>query len=129
MASGVKAHCTVQSSSGLTDSEIEKMVKDAERNAEKDRVFRERAEIKNEGQQVLDIAQKALSQLSEGDGLTAEKKQETQKAIDAFQTALNGENVEDMKTSLQTLKAAQNHVSTLLYKKQASKGNANNNKQ
>lgn len=129
-ASGNKAHCTVQSSSGLTDSEIERMVKEAEMFAEQDRQFRELAEMKNEGQSVLHHCEDALGKLTEADGLTKEKREEAQKAIQTYRDAVkNNVDFDTLKTALETLKQNQSHVSTLLYKKQSSANKSDDSNQ
>ncbi|EIT85228.1 molecular chaperone DnaK [Fictibacillus macauensis ZFHKF-1] len=108
---------TIKSSSGLSDEEIEKMVKDAEENAEADKKKREEIDLRNEGDQLIFATDKTLKDL---EGKVDEA--ETKKANDAkeeLKKALEGEDLEAIKTAKDALNEIVQQLSVKLYEQAA----------
>jgi molecular chaperone DnaK len=96
---GKEQKIKIESSSGLSDTDIEKMVKDAEVNAEADKKAKEKVEIKNQGEQIVFQTEKALKEA--GENLPADAKkpvedalEELKKAIESDDTAKIQENID-----------------------------------
>jgi len=114
---GKEQQIRIQASGGLSDDDIEKMVKDAEANAEDDKKRRELVEIRNQAE---GAAHSADSQLKEhGDKISAEDKTTIEDAVKAVRTALEGEDVDAIKTALDALQQASMKLGEAIYKDQA----------
>ena len=87
---------TITSSSNLTDAEIDKMVKEAEANKEADAKKKEEAEVKNDTEQVIFSTEKALKDL--GDKVKEDEKKEIEGLIENAKKALEGNNIDEIKT-------------------------------
>jgi molecular chaperone DnaK len=85
----------IQASGGLSDSDIERMVKDAEANAEADKKRRELVEVKNQGESLIHATEKSVKEY--GDKVSADDKGAIETAINALRTALEGDDVEVIK--------------------------------
>jgi len=85
----------IQASGGLSDSDIERMVKDAEANAEADKKRRELVEVKNQGESLIHATEKSVREY--GDKVSADDKGAIETAITALRTALDGDDVEVIK--------------------------------
>lgn len=92
---------TIQSDSGLTDEEIERMVKDAEANAEADAKRKEEAEIRNQADQLVFQVDKTVTDL--GEQITEEEKSSVEEARDELKKALEGEDTEAIKAGKEKL--------------------------
>lgn len=99
--SGKEQKITIQASSGLSKEEIEKMVRDAEANAETDRKFEELVKIRNEADQLTHSTEKQLKEV--GDKLAAEDKTAVEAALQALETAKKGEDKADIEAKSQAL--------------------------
>ncbi len=86
-ATGKENKITIKANSGLSESEIERMVKDAEANAAEDRKLRERVDARNQGEALLHSTKKSLAEY--GDKLDAGEKSNIEEAIKALETVLN----------------------------------------
>ncbi|KQP96006.1 molecular chaperone DnaK [Methylobacterium sp. Leaf117] len=86
----------IQASGGLSDADIERMVKDAEANAEADKKRRELVEVKNQGESLVHATEKSVKEY--GDKVSSDDKGAIETAITALRTALEGEDVEVIKT-------------------------------
>ncbi len=114
---GKEQQIRIQASGGLSDDDIEKMVKDAEANAEDDKKRRELVEIRNQAE---GAAHSAESQLKEhGDKISAEDKTAIEDAIKAVKTALESEDIDAIKTALDSLQQASMKLGEAIYKDQA----------
>jgi molecular chaperone DnaK len=103
-STGKAASITIQNTTTLADDEVDKMVKDAERHAEEDRVRREGAEARNQLDSLRLQAQKAVD---EAEGASDEQKQPLQAAMDEAKAALDGNAPKDeLESKGQTLAAA-----------------------
>ncbi|MDR6432748.1 molecular chaperone DnaK [Brucella pseudogrignonensis] len=110
---GKEHQIRIQASGGLSDADIEKMVKDAEANAEADKQRRDAVEAKNQGESLLHSSEKSLKEY--GDKVSAEDKQAIEGAIAALRTALEGEDAEDIKAKTQTLAEASMKLGQAMY--------------
>ncbi|AHZ82237.1 molecular chaperone DnaK [Brucella canis] len=98
---GKEHQIRIQASGGLTDADIEKMVKDAEANAEADKKRRESVEAKNQAESLVHSTEKSLAEY--GDKVSADDKKAIEDAIAALKTSLEGEDAEDIKAKTQAL--------------------------
>src|SRR5690625_3395738 len=106
---------TIQSSSGLSDEEIDKMVKEAEENAEEDKKRREEIELRNEADQLIFTTDKTIKDL--GDKVSDEEKQKAEDAKEELKKALEGQDIEDIRTKKETLEQEVQNLSVKLYEK------------
>jgi molecular chaperone DnaK len=99
--SGKEQKITIKASSGLSDDEIQKMVRDAEANAESDRKFEELVQTRNQGDQIAHSTRKQLEEA--GDKLSADDKAPIEAALAALETALKGEDKAEIDAKMQAL--------------------------
>ncbi len=110
---GKEHQIRIQASGGLSDADIEKMVKDAEANAEADKKRRDAVEAKNQGESLLHSSEKSLKEY--GDKVSAEDKQAIEGAIAALKTSLEGDDAEDIKAKTQVLAEASMKLGQAMY--------------
>jgi molecular chaperone DnaK len=120
LGTGKEQSVRIESSSGLSDSEIDRMVKEAEANAETDKREREKVDARNEGDSLMYQTEKTLKEL-EGK-ISGGEKQKVEDALGALKQALQGDNVEDIKAKTQALQQASYKIAEELYKQQAPQG-------
>ena len=127
LGTGKSQNITIQSGSGLSDAEIEKMIKEAELNAEADKKRKEEADVRNESEQIIFAAKKAVEDL--GDEVTADEKAEIEAKSKELEEALKGSDIEDIKAKKEALTKASQNVAVKAYQKaqQAQQGSTNNN--
>jgi len=114
---GKEQQIRIQASGGLSDDDIEKMVKDAEANAEEDKKRCALVEARNQAE---GAAHSAESQLSEhGDKIDAADKSAIEDAVKALRTAAEGEDVAAITAALETLQKASMKLGEAIYKDQA----------
>ena len=99
--SGKEQKITIKASSGLNEEEIEKMVRDAEANAESDRKFEELVQTRNQGDQIAHSTRKQLEEA--GDKLSADDKAPIEAALAELETALKGEDKAEIEAKMQAL--------------------------
>ncbi|MFT8419032.1 MAG: molecular chaperone DnaK [Acetobacter sp.] len=104
----------IQASGGLSDNDIEKMVKDAEANAAADKAKREQVEARNSAESLVHQVEKSLADV--GDKVPAADKTEAEGAIAAVKTALEGTDVEALKSATERLTQAAMKVGEAAYK-------------
>jgi len=104
---------TIQSSSGLSDEEIDKMVKEAEDNAEEDKKRREEIDLRNEADQLIFTTEKTIKDL--GDKVSDAEKEEAEKAKENLQKALEGESTEEITSAKEELEEKVQQLSVKLY--------------
>ena len=92
---------TIQSDSGLTEEDIERMVKDAEANAEADAKRKEAADVRNEADQMVFQVDKTIKDL--GENINDEEKKSVEDARDELKTTLEGEDTEAIKAAKEKL--------------------------
>ncbi|MGL9773787.1 MAG: molecular chaperone DnaK [Sodalis sp. (in: enterobacteria)] len=99
--SGREQKITIKASSGLNEEEIQKMVQEAEANAESDRKFEELVQTRNQADHLLHSTRKQLEDA--GDKLPADDKTAIEDALKNLDTALKGEDKADIEAKMQTL--------------------------
>ena len=117
LGTGKEQSVRIESSSGLSDSEIDRMVKEAEANAEADKREREKVEVRNEADSLVYATEKSMKEL--GDKVAGADKQKIDDAIAALKRALEGDNVEEIKAKTEELKQASYKIAEEVYKQQA----------
>ncbi len=113
---------TITSSSGLSEEEIEKMVKDAEENAEADKKRREAVDLRNEADQLVFTTEKTLKDL-EGNVDEAEATKANE-AKDKVKKALEGDDLEAIRSAKDELQQVVQELSTKLYEQAAQQAQA-----
>ncbi|GEP09114.1 molecular chaperone DnaK [Methylobacterium gnaphalii] len=103
----------IQASGGLSDADIEKMVKDAEANAAEDKKRRELVEVKNQGESLIHTTEKSVAE--HGDKVGASEKGAIESAIAALRTALEGSDVEAIKAKTNDLMQASMKLGEAMY--------------
>ncbi|MDK2822667.1 MAG: molecular chaperone DnaK [Clostridia bacterium] len=101
LGTGKEQNITIQSSSGLSEEEIERMVKEAEANAEADKKRREEVETRNQADSLVYQTEKTLKEL--GDKVDTNEKEQVEKAKDELKKALETNNIDDIKTKSEKL--------------------------
>ena len=122
LGTGKEQHIQITSSSGLSEDEINKMVKDAEANAAADKARRESVDAKNEADSLIYATEKSVKDL--GDKVDGAEKQKIDDAIAALRQALQSDNVEDIKAKTEALKQASYKIAEELYKQQGAQAGA-----
>ena len=111
-----KQNITIQSSGGLTDAEIEKMMKDAEANASADKAKKELAEAKNHADSLVFSTEKALEE--NGDKVDEATKNTIKADIDELKKVMEGEDTEAIKTATEKLTNSSMKLGEAIYKAQ-----------
>src|SRR5699024_801531 len=114
---------TIQSSSGLSDEEIDQMVKDAEENADSDKKRREEIDLRNEADQLIFTTDKTIKDLE--DKVSEDEKAKAEAAKEALKTALEGEDIEEIKAKKEALEEQVQQLSVKLYEQMAQEQQAN----
>ena len=104
----------IEASGGLSEADIEKMVKDAEAHAEEDRKRREEAETRNHGEALANSTEKMLAE--NADKVPADVKSEVETALEALKTALTGGDTADIKAKTDALTQVSMKLGGALYK-------------
>ena len=100
-ATGKEQSIVIRASSGLSDDEIERMVKDAEAHADEDRRFRELVDTRNQADGLIHATKKSLGEL--GDDVEEQEKGEIEAAIKALETAVAGDDKAEIEAKMQVL--------------------------
>ena len=108
---------TIKSSSGLTDEEIERMVKDAEANAEADKARKEEVDLRNDVDALLFSVDKTLKELE--DKVDEEEVKKAETARDELKAAVEANNIEEMKTKRDALNEIVQNLTVKLYEQAA----------
>ncbi|MCM3367169.1 molecular chaperone DnaK [Bacillus safensis] len=122
MGTGKEQNITIKSSSGLSDDEIEKMVKEAEENAEADAKKKEEIEVRNEADQLVFTTEKTLKDL-EGK-IDEEQVEKANDAKDALKAAIEKGEFEDIKAKKDELQTIVQELTTKLYEEAAKQAQA-----
>jgi molecular chaperone DnaK len=112
----------IQASGGLSDAEIEKMVKDAEAHAAEDKQRKELVEAKNHAEALIHSTQKSVLEL--GEKADSSIKEGIDAAIAELKTALEGENTEEIEQKTQSLTQAAMKLGEAIYKAQQAEAEA-----
>ncbi|WP_298683047.1 molecular chaperone DnaK [uncultured Methanomethylovorans sp.] len=115
LGTGKEQSISIQKPGGLSDDEINKMVKDAELHAEEDRKRKEEVEVKNTAESLVNAAEKTLKEA--GDSVTADQKSKVESAISDLKDALQKDDIETIKSRTEALQTAIYDVSAAMYQK------------
>ena len=110
----------IQASGGLSEADINKMVKDAEAHAAEDKKRREMVDAKNSGESLAHDAEKALKEY--GDKVAQSDRSAIESSVASLRTALQGEDVEAIKARTNDLMQAQMKLGEAMYKAQQASG-------
>jgi molecular chaperone DnaK len=110
----------IKASSGLTDEEIKRMVRDAEAHAEEDKKFRELAETRNRADALLHATEKALKDL--GDKVSPEDRAKTESALSDLRAVLKGDDKDVIETKARAVAEASAAIAQQAYASQQSAG-------
>ncbi|WP_028975151.1 molecular chaperone DnaK [Spirochaeta cellobiosiphila] len=122
LGTGKEQKIRIETSSGLSEDEIDKMVKDAEVHAAEDKKVKERAEARNVADNLVYSTEKSLKDF--GDKVSAEEKSNIESAIAELKKALEADNVEEIKAKTEALQQASYKLAEEMYKQQAPQGEA-----
>jgi molecular chaperone DnaK len=120
LGTGKEQKIRIESSSGLSDSDIDRMVKEAELHAEEDKKEREKAEVRNEADTMIYSTEKNIKDL--GDKVNTADKAKTEEAIAELKKALEGGDIQAIKDKTEALKQTSYKIAEEIYKQQAAQG-------
>ena len=121
-ATGKQQSIVIKANSGLSDEEIERMVRDAEANAEEDRKFEELAAARNQGDGLVHATRKMITEA--GDKATADEKAAIEKAIGDLEVALKGDDKAEIEAKINALSEATTPLAQKMYAEQPQPGAA-----
>ncbi|MFV9685014.1 molecular chaperone DnaK [Pseudomonas sp. NY15367] len=121
-ATGKQQSIVIKANSGLSEEEIEQMVRDAEANAEEDRKFEELATARNQGDQLVHATRKMLTEA--GDKATADEKAAIEKAIGELEVAVKGDDKAAIEAKMNALSEATTPLAQKMYAEQPQGGAA-----
>jgi len=113
---GKEQKIQIQASGGLSDEEIEKMVKDAEANKEADKKKRESVDVRNQADTLIHSTEKNLKE--HGSKVSDEEKKAIEDGVNTLKESLKGEDIEDIKKKTETLVQASMKLGEAIYKSQ-----------
>jgi molecular chaperone DnaK len=119
-ATGKEQQIRIQASGGLSEADIQRMVKEAEANAEADKKRRETIEARNHAESLVHQVEKNLKE--HGDKIGAQEKGEAEAAISAARSALEGSDTEALKQASERLSQAAMKIGEAMYKAEAGQG-------
>ena len=120
---GKEQHITITSSSNMSQADIDKAIKDAERFAEEDKKAKEAVETKNRADSMIFQSEKTLDEL--GDKVSEEDKADVKAAIEKLKSTVAGGNTEDIKADTEALEKAFYKLSEKLYAQANPQGDPN----
>ena len=123
LGTGNEQNITITASSNLSDEEIDKAVKEAEKFAAEDKAKKEEAEVRNQADTMVYQCEKAMSEL--GDKIDAADKSDIEAKIQATKDAIASNNTETMKSATEALTAKFNEVAQKVYAQAAPQGDPN----
>jgi molecular chaperone DnaK len=123
LGTGQEQRITITASSGLSDSEVEQMVSDAESHAEEDRRRREEADVRNDADNLVYSVERSLKDIN--GKVDADERARIEEAIENAKEALAGDDTEEIKRRQEVLLSASHTLSESLYRNaQQQKGEA-----
>jgi molecular chaperone DnaK len=120
LGTGKEQKIRIESSSGLSDDEIKRMVKEAEAHAQEDKQEREKAETRNEADNLIYTTEKSLRDY--GEKITADDRSKIEAAIADLRKVMESDQVGEIKAKIETLKQAAFKLAEEVYKSTASQG-------
>ncbi|MDV7210544.1 molecular chaperone DnaK [Azotobacter beijerinckii] len=121
-ATGKHQSIVIKANSGLSEEEIQQMVRDAEANAEEDRKFEELVSVRNQGDQLVHATRKMISEA--GDKVGADEKVAIEKAVADLEAALKGDDKARIESQMNALSQATAPLAQKMYAEQAESGEA-----
>ncbi len=121
-ATGKQQSIVIKASSGLSEDEIQRMVKDAEEHRESDKKFHELVDVRNQADSLIHATTKSMKEL--GDKLEAGEKERIEKAIEALKEAMKSDNKEDIVSKTNALSEASAKMAERLYAAKGAEGTA-----
>ena len=115
LGTGKSQTITISGGNGLSDEEIDRMVKEAEENAAADKARKEEVDLRNECDQIIFACHKSIEDL--GSEVTAEEKEAVEKAEAELKTALEGSDIEAIKAKKAELEKAAQGIAVKAYEK------------
>jgi len=122
---GKENKITIKANSGLSEAEIQAMVKDAELHADEDRKAHELAEVRNQADSMVHMVRKSLTEY--GDKLEAGEKEKIEAAIKAVEDAIRGNDKEEISAKTEVLSQAAQKLGEKMYAQQQAEGAATSN--
>ncbi len=119
-ATGKQQSIVIKASSGLSEDEIQQMVRDAEANAEEDCKFEELAAARNQGDALVHATRKMITEA--GDKATAEDKATIEKALGELEAAVKGDDKAEIEAKMNALSQASTPLAQKMYAEQAQQG-------
>ncbi|MCG3418654.1 molecular chaperone DnaK [Oceanobacillus sp. M65] len=113
MGTNKEQSITIKSSSGLSDEEVEKMVQEAEENADADKKRREEVELRNEADQLVFTTDKTIKDL--GDNVSDEEKQKAEAAKEELKSAIESDDLDQIKEKKDALQEQVQQLSVKMY--------------
>ncbi len=112
-ATGKEQSIVIKASSGLSDDEVEQMIKDAEAHADEDRKLKELIEVRNAADNLIHATEKSLNEL--GDQVDASEKEAVESAIAELKTAIDGDDKEAIEQKTQALSEVAGKIAEKAY--------------
>lgn len=119
-ATGKQQSIVIKASSGLSEDEIQQMVRDAEANAEEDRKFEELAAARNQGDALVHATRKMVTEA--GDKASAEEKAAIEKALADLEAAVKGDDKAEIEAKMNALSQASTPLAQKMYAEQPQPG-------
>ena len=113
LGTGKSQSITIQNDTGLTEDEIEKMVREAEENAEADKLLKEEADLRNEADQLIFSTEKAITDLAEN--ISDQEKEEAEAKTAELKKALEGTNLDLIRTKKEELNTVAQALASKAY--------------
>ncbi len=117
LGTGKEQKIRIEASSGLSESEIEKMVQDAKSHEAEDRKRREEAEVKNQADTLVYTTEKTLKEY--GDKISDDEKKKVQAAVDDLKKKMEAGNVDEIKAAMEAVTQASHKIAEMMYQEAA----------
>ncbi len=121
-ATGKEQKIKIEASSGISDADIDRMVKEAEANAELDKKEKEKAEVKNQAEHMIYSTEKLIKE--HGDKISAEDKTAVEAAVAELKKIQGSENLEEVQAAIKKVEEASHKLSEAMYKAAAENAQA-----
>jgi len=118
LGTGKEQSIKIQASSGLSEEEIQRMIKDAEAHAEEDRRKKSLVEAKNRADQMIYTTEKTLKE--HGDKISTDERKRIEEKIEKVRQAMKGESAEEINRSIDELMQASHRIAEQMYKQTTS---------
>ena len=113
MGTNREQHIEIKSDSGLTDSDVERMRKDAEEHGAEDQKRRELAETRNQADHLVWVSDNTLKE--HGDKLPADQRQEVEKALEELRKVKDGDQLEEIRHKMEAVQTASHRLAEIIY--------------